>query len=480
MAGPSDPETAMTDATAPRRESLPSLLRRAVSGDTGDDLTTGPIGRAVVLLSVPMVLEMAMESVFALCDVFYVSRLGVDAVAAVGLTEAVITLVYAVAVGLSAAGTAMVARRIGEHRPGPAATAAGQLFLMGLIASLPIAAAGLLFAPRILAAMGGEAGLVAQGAGYTRVMLAGSFTILSLFTLNAALRGAGDAVWSMRVLWVANGINIVLDPALIWGWGPLPELGLTGAAVATTIGRGTGVLLQLAVLFRGRGRLRLSLDDLRPRAAILGRLARVSAGGIGQYLVSTSSWVGLVRIVSTFGSEAVAGYTVAIRMAIFALLPSWGVSNAAATLVGQNLGAGEPGRAEQSVWFAGRLNMLLMSVVAVAFLVFARPLVTVFLLDPAAVAVGVACLRVLSLGNPLYAWGMVMAQAFNGAGDTRTPLRLNLVCFWLLELPLAWLLARRTPLGVTGVFAAVVTAELALSLLGAWLFRRGAWKTQEI
>lgn len=470
----------MTDATAPRRESLPSLLRRAVSGDTGDDLTTGPIGRAVVLLSVPMVLEMAMESVFALCDVFYVSRLGVDAVAAVGLTEAVITLVYAVAVGLSAAGTAMVARRIGEHRPGPAATAAGQLFLMGLIASLPIAAAGLLFAPRILAAMGGEAGLVAQGAGYTRVMLAGSFTILSLFTLNAALRGAGDAVWSMRVLWVANGINIVLDPALIWGWGPLPELGLTGAAVATTIGRGTGVLLQLAVLFRGRGRLRLSLDDLRPRAAILGRLARVSAGGIGQYLVSTSSWVGLVRIVSTFGSEAVAGYTVAIRMAIFALLPSWGVSNAAATLVGQNLGAGEPGRAEQSVWFAGRLNMLLMSVVAVAFLVFARPLVTVFLLDPAAVAVGVACLRVLSLGNPLYAWGMVMAQAFNGAGDTRTPLRLNLVCFWLLELPLAWLLARRTPLGVTGVFAAVVTAELALSLLGAWLFRRGAWKTQEI
>ncbi|HPF36909.1 MATE family efflux transporter [bacterium] len=470
----------MSDLTAPRRESLPSLLRRALSGESDEDFTTGSIGRAVLLLSVPMVLEMAMESVFAVCDVFYVSRLGVDAVAAVGLTEAVITLVYAVAVGLSAAGTAMVARRVGEKQHDAAATASGQLFLMGLLASVPIMLAGLFFAPRILAAMGGEPALVAQGAGYTRVMLAGSATILSLFTLNAALRGAGDAVWSMRTLWLANGINLVLDPALIWGWGPLPEMGLTGAAVATTIGRGVGVALQLAVLFGGRGRLELAWSHLRPRRAILGRLARVSVAGIGQYLVSTSSWVGLVRIVSTFGSEAVAGYTVAIRIVIFALLPSWGVSNAAATLVGQNLGAGAPDRAEKSVWYAARLNMALMTTVALAFIIFARPLVSVFLIDAAAVAVGVACLRLLSLGNPLYAWGMVLAQAFNGAGDTRTPLRLNVICFWLLQLPLAWWLARHTGLGVKGVFLGVVLAELALTVLGARLFRQGEWKTREI
>lgn len=470
----------MAQPAAPPRESLWSLLRRAVRGDGDEDYTSGPITRAVVLLSVPMVLEMAMESVFAVCDVFYVSRLGVDAVAAVGLTEAVITLVYAVAVGLSAAGTAMVARRVGERHPRAAAIAAGQLFLMGLLASLPIMAAGLLFAPRILELMGGDAALAALGAGYTRVMLAGNVTILSLFTLNAALRGAGDAVWSMRVLWVANGINIVLDPALIWGWGPLPEMGLTGAAVATTIGRGVGVALQLLVLFRGRGRLRLVPDDLRPRRAILSRLLRVSLGGIGQYLVSTSSWVGLVRIVSTFGSTAVAGYTVAIRIVLFALLPSWGVSNAAATLVGQNLGAGQPDRAAASVRRAALLNMGFLGCVAVAFLVFSEPLVAVFLPEPDAAAVGVACLRVLSLGYPLYAWGMVLVQAFNGAGDTRTPLRLNVVCFWLLELPLAWVLSHRTGLGVTGVFASVVVAELALSLLGMHLFRRGGWRTLEI
>lgn len=473
--------TSEHDASAvEHRESMLTLIRRAVAGGGDDDYTSGSIDRAVVLLAVPMILEMVMESVFAVCDVFYVSRLGTDAVAAVGLTEAVVTLVYAVAVGLSAAATAMVARRIGEGDREAASIAAGQSLLLGVLVAIPITAAGFLFASDILRLMGGSPELVAGGAGYTRWLLVGSGSILALFLLNAALRGAGDAVWSMRVLWVANGLNIVLDPCLIWGWGPFPELGLTGAAVATTIGRTVGVGLQLWILWRGRGRLRLSWDALRPRPDILGRLFRVSLGGIGQYLISTASWVGLVRIVSTFGSSAVAGYTVAVRIVLFAVLPSWGVSNAASTLMGQNLGAGKPDRAARSVLRTGWLNMWFLVFVGIVFLVFAEPLVRIFVSDPDVVRVATHGLRIFSVGYPLYAWGMVLIQAFNGAGDTRTPLRVNFVCFWMLELPLAWMLATRTGLGPDGPFWAVIIAESVMMALAMWLFRRGGWRSRTI
>ncbi|MCA8967682.1 MAG: MATE family efflux transporter, partial [Planctomycetes bacterium] len=421
-----------------------------------------------------------MESVFAVCDVFFVSRLGDDAVAVVGLTEAMLTIVYAIAIGLSMGATAMVARRIGEQNRDGAVRAATGAVASGVLVGLVLGIPCLFFAPTLLGWMGASAAVVEAGRGYSTVMLGGNVVITLLFLNNAVLRGAGDAALAMRALWIANAINLVLDPCLIFGLGPFPELGVTGAAVATTIGRGTGVLYQMAMLRRGVGRLALRGPAFRLRPPVVLELLRLSAGGVMQFLIATASWIVLMRIVSPFGDAAVAGYTIAIRIVMFAILPSWGLSNAAATLVGQNLGAGAPDRAEKSVWYAARLNMALMTTVALAFIIFARPLVSVFLIDAAAVAVGVACLRLLSLGNPLYAWGMVLAQAFNGAGDTRTPLRLNVICFWLLQLPLAWWLARHTGLGVKGVFLGVVLAELALTVLGAQLFRQGEWKTREI
>jgi putative MATE family efflux protein len=463
---PSEPHTEL---------GLRGTIRLALTGKELD-FTSGPIGRAIVLLAIPMVLEMVMESVFALTDAFFVSRLGTDAVATVGLTEAMISILFAVAAGTAMATTAMVARRVGEKNLAGARLAAGQSILLGLGLTAFVAIPGVTFARELLGLMGGSPELVAAGSGYTRVLFGGSMTIMLLFLLNAVFRGAGDAAIAMRVLWIANACNIVLDPCLIFGLGPFPEMGVTGAAVATTIGRGIGVALQLWVLFRGGSRIRITPIDLEPRLRIILRLLRLSVGGILQFLIGTSSWVVLVWTIGSFGASAVAGYTIAIRLIVFAILPSWGLANAAATLVGQNLGAGSPGRAEASVWRAGLYNMLFLLAVAGVFVTAAGPLIRLFSADAAVVAHGIACLRWVSYGYPCYAWGMVMVQAFNGAGDTYTPTVINLFCYWLFQLPLAYLLAHHTGLGATGVFMAITIAESAVAVVGIIVFRRGGWK----
>ncbi len=470
--------------TEPEREVPPTLgvratVRLALTGKELD-FTTGPIGRAVILLAIPMVLEMMMESVFALTDAFFVSRLGTDALATVGLTEAMITLLFAIAIGTGIATTAMVARRVGERDIKGARTAAAQSILLGLVLSAAVAVPGVVFAKDLLALMGGSPELVATGHGYTRVLFGGSATIMLIFLLNAVFRGAGDAAIAMRVLWIANGVNIILDPCLIFGLGPFPEFGVMGAAVATTIGRGVGVAIQLWILFRGGSRIRIRISDIVPQPHIILRLFRLSVGGILQFLIGTTSWVFLVWIIGGFGPAAVAGYTLAIRLVVFAILPSWGLANAAATLVGQNLGAGQPDRAEASVWRAGIYNSLFLLCVAVVFIILAGPLIRIFSHEPDVVRYGVACLRWVSFGYPFYAWGMVMVQAFNGAGDTYTPSVINFFCYWLFQLPIAYALAYGIDFGPTGVFIAITVAESLIAVIGILVFRRGRWKLREV
>jgi putative MATE family efflux protein len=454
-------------------------LREAIKGSE-QEFTEGSFSRAIILLAIPMVLEMVMESVFAVVDVFFVAKLGADAVAAVGLTESIITLVYAVAMGLSMAATATVARRIGEKDRQGAVVTAVQVIALGMIVSLPITIIGLVFAPKILTLMGASKEIIAIGSGYTAVMLAGNVTIMLLFLINAIFRGAGDAAIAMRVLWVANGINIVLDPCLIFGLGPFPELGVTGAAVATNIGRGIGVLYQLHALFRGPGRIQLDRAALKLSPAVMLQLLRVSLGGVFQILIATASWVGLTRIVAMFGSAALAGYTIAIRIIVFSILPSWGLSNAAATLVGQNLGAKKPERAEKSVWLTGFSNMVFLIGVGLVFILYAERLVAIFTSDPNVVPYAVECLRIVSYGYLFYAYGMVVVQAFNGAGDTYTPTLINLGCYWLVQIPLAYVLAMPLQAGATGVFIAITVAESLLAVVGILIFRRGKWKEKKV
>ena len=467
------------EVAAPQRGGLWADVREAIAGSQRD-YTEGSIGRAITLLSIPMILEMAMESVFGIVNVFWVGRLGADAVATVGITESFLTLIFAVAMGLSMASTAMVARRIGEKDPRGAALAAVQSIVLGVLTSLPIGILGFLFAPWLLRLMGASGSIIVSGSGYGTLMLGGNATILLLFLLNAVFRGAGDAVIAMRSLWLANILNMILDPCLIFGWGPFPEMGVAGAALATNIARGTGVIYQLLVLFRGQGRIRLNPEVLRIDWKVMLRLLRVSLGGIFQYLIATASWLGLVRIIALFGSTALAGYTIALRIIVFAILPSWGMSNAAATLVGQNLGAGKPERAERSVWMAGFSNMVFLSCVAVVFIIFAEPLIRIFTHDPAVVSIGTACLRYVSYGYGFYAYGMVMVQSFNGAGDTVTPTTINLFCYWLFEIPLAYCLAIPAGLGARGVFMAITIAESTIAVVGILAFRRGKWKTRKI
>ena len=454
-------------------------IREALRGSR-IDYTTAPVGRAVIMLAVPMVMEMAMESIFAVADVFWVAHLGADAVATVGLTESMLTLIYTAAMGLSIGAMALVARRTGEHDPEGAAHAAGQSILIGFAVAMLIALFAAPRAEELLGMMGASESVVRSGYGFTRVMLGGNATVLLLFMLNAVFRGSGDAAIAMRVLWLGNFLNIVLGPCFIFGLGPFPQLGVTGAAVATNLGRGTAVVCQLVVLARGHARVKVAARHLRLDLSLMRSVVRLSGSGTIQILIGTASYIGLVRILSVFGSSALAGYTIGMRVILFALLPAFGVSNAAATMVGQNLGAKRPDRAEEAVWTATKYNMLFLGAVGLAFLAGARVIAGLFTSDPVVQTFAVACLRTVSVGFVFYAAGMVLTQSFNGAGDTWTPTVINIFVFWVWEIPLAWWLATQTSLGARGVFMALTIAYSTLAVVSAILFKRGHWKSKKV
>jgi len=462
--------------------SIPQLFRYFKIAITGkeQEFTSGSIRRAVFMLSVPMILEMLMESIFAIVDIFYVSKVSVNAVATIGLTESVITLVYAVAIGLSMAATAIVARRIGEKDVEGASQATVQVIFLGVAIAVIISVIGILYPKEILGLMGGTPELIAEGYGYTQVLLGGNVTIMLLFLINAVFRGAGNASIAMWTLILSNGLNLILDPMFIFGFGPIPAMGVEGAAIATTIGRGTAVIFQLLVLFYGWSKLKIGFKDLVLRVSILMNLIKVSIGGIGQFLIATSSWVFLMRIMSEFGSEVLAGYTIAIRVMLFSLMPSWGMSNAAATLVGQNLGAKQPDRAEKSVWITGKYNAYFMAVVSIIYLIFAKQILLFFNSEPDVVHYGSLCLRVIAAGYVFYAYGMVVIQSFNGSGDTKTPTYINFVCFWVVQLPFAYLVAIYFDAGPKGVFWAITLAEVLIAIIGIIWFRKGKWKTVKV
>jgi MATE family, multidrug efflux pump len=462
-----------------RAAGVGATLREAIRGSP-IDYTTAPVGRAVVMLAVPMVMEMAMESIFAVADVFWVAHLGANAVATVGLTESMLTMIYTVAMGLSIGATALVARRVGERNLDGAARAAGQSIVLGLIVAAAVAVFAAPQASRLLALMGAPADVIETGHGFTRLMLGGNVTIVLLFLINAVFRGSGDAAVAMRVLWFGNFLNIVLGPCFIFGLGPFPRLGVTGAAVATNMGRGSAIIYQLVILARGRGRVRVRSSDLRVHFETMRTVVGLSGSGTIQILIGTASYVGLVRILSTFGAAALAGYTIGIRVIVFALLPAFGISNAAATMVGQNLGAGHPDRAERAVWTAAAYNMILLGAVGVLFLAGAPLIARTFTPDPAVQPFTISCLRIVSLGFLFYACGMVVTQAFNGAGDIRTPTLINLFVFWLWEIPLAWVLSVKAGLGPRGVFIALTVAYSTLAVVSVALFRRGRWKRQRV
>jgi putative MATE family efflux protein len=471
--------TGAVTAEAAESPSIWSTLREAVRGSTAD-FTEISVGRAVVLLAVPMVLEMLMESVFAVADVFFVGRLGADAVATVGITESLMTIIYAVAMGLSIGAAATVARRIGERDPDGAARAAAQSILFALCIGGVVGAVGVFFAPDLLSLMGASDSVIRTGSRFARVMLGASSGVTLLFLINSVFRGAGDAAIAMRVLWIANAVNIILGPCLIFGLGPFPRLGVTGAAVGTSIGRWTGVLIQVYCLTRRDARIRLRWQHLRLDTVVMKGILRISGTAMFQNFIGTASYMGLVRIIAGFGSAAVAGNTIGIRIILFALLPSWGVSNAAVTLVGQNLGAGKPDRAEASAWRAGLYNTVCLASVGLVFLLFAPFLLQIFTSDPIVGSYGVQCLRIVSAGFLFYGYGMVLTSAFNGAGDTRTPTLINLFSLWILEIPLAWFLAYPVGLGPTGVFIALSVGFSTLAFISAWIFSKGRWKTRRV
>jgi len=456
-----------------------AFVREAIS-DNETDFTVGQIERALGLLAIPMMLEMAMESIFAVVDIAFVSRLGTDAIAAVGLTEALVTVLYAVAIGLGMGVTAMVSRRIGAKDRDAAAHVTGQAIWVAGALAIVIGICGAIYAADLLRMMGASDSIVAQGSGFTAMLLGGSASILYLFLLNAAFRGAGDAPVALRSLTLANAINIVLDPCLIFGLGPFPEMGVTGAAVATTIGRGIGVVYLAYSLFGGNGRLKLAIRHLTPAPDLMLRMIKISVGGIGQFLISTSSWIAVMRIVAMYGGAAIAAYTVALRLIEFAILPAWGLGNAAATLVGQNLGAEKPDRAEQSVWRASKYNVIFMTVVGIAMIALAPQIVALFSTEPEVIRYGTSCLRILGFGYPMYAVGMIIIQALNGAGDTTTPSVMNFICFWILQIPLAYWLATAAGFGPNGVFLAIVISETVLTLLAVTVFRKGKWRDQKV
>lgn len=462
-------------SSLPERHGLFHSLREAVTG-TRQDFTTGSLGRAIFLLSVPMVLEMLMQSVFELADIFFVSRLGADAVAAVGITASLLIFVFAIGMGLSMAATAMVARRMGEKNVEAASEAGFQAIVLAVAASIPMALTGVVLAPDLLRIMGATEPVVELGSTYCAILMGSNITILLLFLINAIFRGAGDAVQAMRVLGLSNLLNIVLDPLLIFGLGPFPEMGVTGAAVATVIGRGVGVAYQIAVLVRGSSRLRLSRNAVRISISVVRRMLRISGPGIVQYLVGSASWIVIIRLVAEFGSAAVAGYTIGVRVIIFALLPSWGMGNAAATLVGQNLGAHCPDRAEAAVWIASVCNAAFLTVAGLVMLLLDEPIMHFFTREEDVVRAGAEFLRIIAYSYPFFALGMVMVQAFNGAGDTVTPTWINLFSYWLFQIPLAFLLSHPLGFGVQGIFAGIAVAQIVFAMTGILTFRRGRWK----
>lgn len=454
-------------------------IKEALSGSS-QDYTKIPLNRAILILAIPMVLEMIMESVFAVADIYFVGKLGADAVATVGITESIITIIYAIAFGLSLATTALVSRRIGEKKPDVAAREALQAIIAGIFISLVIAVPGVIYAKDLLALMGASATIIDELSSYTSIMFAGNIVIMLLFINNAIFRGAGDANIAMWVLWIANGLNIILDPLLIFGVGPFPELGITGAAIATNIGRGIAVAYQLYILFSGKGRVSLRGLSLKIEWQRIKHLISISLGGIAQSLISTSSWIFMVRIISNFGSEALAGYTIGIRIIIFSLLPSWGLSNSAATLVGQNLGAKQPDRAEKAVWGVAKINLAFLGCLSILFIAFPAWFVGLFTSDSNVIKVGVECLRIVAYGFGFYGVGMVMVQAFNGAGDTKTPTRINIFAFWLVEIPLAYFLSMTLGFKEPGVFYAIIIAEASMTIVAAYLFKKGKWKKKHV
>lgn len=463
-----------------KRVSVFSLLRQALRGDE-QEYTDGSINRAIFLLSVPMILEMAMEALFAIVDVFYISLLhDNDALAAVVLTESMLTLVYSLAMGMGMGATAMVARRIGEKDQRAAAGVAVQALYLAVGVSLVVTLIGMVWSDDLLHLMGASQTVIDKHVGYTRWMLTGNFTIVMLFVLNGIFRGAGEASVAMRALIIANGLNIVLDPMFIFGFGPVPALGVEGAAIATNIGRGAGVLYQLYYLFARKSVIKIDSLNFLPHGETIRNLLKVAAGATAQFLIGAASWIFLVRIMAPFGSAALAGYMIAIRVIVFAILPSWGMANAAATLVGQNLGAGKPERAEQSVWRTGFINMVFLATITVLFLLFARDIVALFTVDEEVILHGTRCLQFVSTGYVFYAYGMVINQSFNGAGDTRTPTILSLVGFWLFQIPFAYYMATALNYGPDGVYIAIVTAETAMAIAGIHLFRQGRWKAVKI
>lgn len=485
--GPPDPpeREPISGGKQPERDSAAaelSLLSEIVGALRGRtrDYTSGSIWRAIIVLSVPMVLEMAMQSVFEVVDIYFVGKLGADAVAAVGLTTSLIIIVFAVGLGLSLAATAMVARRIGEKDERGAARAAWQSVVLTIVVAVPLGLVAVFVSDDLLRLMGATEAVIAAGTGYAQVMLGTNAVILLLFLFNAIFRGAGDAATAMKALWLANILNIVLDPVFIFGFGPVPAMGATGAAVATAVGRAVGVGYQLYVLFGPTGNIRLTRRDMVLDESVLRRLLRISGPGMLQYLVGTASWLALMRMMAVFGSEALAGYTVAIRVIIFALLPSWGISNAAGTLVGQNLGAKRPDRAEKSVWYCTAVDTVFLTVLGAVFFVFADPVVRMFVSEPGAIAVGVRSMKILTAAYPIWAISMVTVQSFNGAGDTTTPTWIQFVAYWIVQIPAAWILAISAGYGPTGIFIAIVIGQSVAALAAGWMFKRGAWKTVEV
>jgi putative MATE family efflux protein len=454
-------------------------LGEAIRG-TEADYTRISLRKAILLLALPMILELAMESTFAVVDIYFVGRLGASAVATVGLTETYLFLLYSIAMGMATAVTAIIARRIGEKNREKASVTAIQAIFIGILASLPFAAAGIFFAKDLLALMGADEWSITHGYSYTQWMLGGNSVIVLLFVINAIYRGAGDAAIAMRVLWLANGLNIILDPILIFGWGPVPAFGIQGAAIATTIGRGTGVIFQLWVLFKGGKHLHVRGRHVAWNAKVIINILRTSVGGIGQMLVGMTSWIFLMRILAGVGSEAVAGATIALRIMLFTMMPAWGFANAAATLVGQNLGAGQPERAESSIWKIGIYNMVFMLSVSVVYFTIPRQLLGIFTTDPVVISIGAEWLRILSYSYFIYGWWMVSVQAFNGAGDTMTPTKINIVFFWLIQIPLSYFLAITIDWQHSGVFWGVFISETSAGLFTLWLFRKGSWKRKKV